>query len=71
MKQTLNDLVNFEILMIQQYKEQFKEYNKKYDEHLYNQQNKYYPQQQQPTINNINNINQQYIPNVCKLFVNF
>jgi len=68
MKQTLNELMNFEISMIQQYKEQFKEFNKKYDEQLYNPQTKYYNQQQTAT-NNINIINQSYVQNVNELSI--
>ncbi|ORX78710.1 hypothetical protein BCR32DRAFT_269921, partial [Anaeromyces robustus] len=64
MKKTFSELINYEISLIQQNKEQFKEYNKKYDEHLYNTQNKmYYHQAQSMNQGLPSNMNQPYTNN--------
>lgn len=70
MKKTINELINYEISEVQQYLKQLKEYNSKYDEHLFHTQNNnmYYQQNQTP---NNNAINQTYINNnvCCTIYI--
>jgi len=64
MKKTLNDLINYEVSLIQQNLEQLKEFNPKYDERIYSSHNNMNYQQihnmNQLPINNVNNTNQIY-----------